>query len=133
MKPRIPDDLDTDQLVLNVLAEGQPRDQIELLAGRLAAKTGGNGLFGIAKFVAALLVAAATAYFGMRVAISDNTGAIRALQRELDIHAHPKIDERLRTVERQTDRIETKQEAVLKGIGEIKSELRDDRRRQRDR
>jgi len=143
----------TERIVRNLLSASRdlgnatpraasPAEEIvEAFIGRMNEKaTGGRRVLGmtrgeIAKFSVALVAAVGGAYLGIQAAVQDNSAAIErhtaAPGHPVMIQAVDQVDGRVDAIERRTDRIETKQEAVLEGIGEIKTELRDQRRRRR--
>lgn len=96
----------------------------------------------VAKFLIVIASAVGTVYVGMQAAIEDNSDAVEDIGEDLAHHADEPLhhgakveldgfDKRLGTIERTTDRIEIQQSTIVEGIGEIKVELREQRRRRR--
>jgi len=118
-----------------------PQQVIEQALGHIVEKHAGPphkrvlGMTGpdLVKFVLAMVVAIATAYYGMKFAIERNTGQIEANESRIEGHqdAHQKVDERLHTLERATDRVEVKQDQTLDAIRSIREGLKRDHRRRR--
>ena len=118
----------------------------EQLISEIVARNGkrktflGLSLGDLVKFAIVIVVAVGSAYLGIRSGIEGNAIAVQRVADDLEHHdslpIHPeaaddleKLDGRLDVIERTTDRIEVQQIAIEKGIGEIKVEIRDQRRR----
>ncbi len=114
--------------------------------GSPAAKSAKNRamVWGGAKALLGILGVIGSVYLGMKAAIGDNAAAIddvgRAFDDHLDVPAHDgaadefkAVDDRMDIMDRKVDKLDTRQTVIIDGIGDIKDELKEQRRYNRRR